>query len=178
MRSKKAICTIAILFLSFLSYGQEAGIRINPPPGEYREDLVVTLEGSPGYSVLYGFGEEPGINNGYPGADDLQVPYSSPLLLSALAGEEREYRIRGALYKEGLFVERIEAVYIIDKAAPAPPKVDVPEGNYQTSLELTLTGDGKSQIVYSLGGAKSTPQGVWRGEKFPFPWANPPSSTT
>jgi len=154
MKSKKNLLLLFLYVILFPGWSQEGGMGIYPAPGEYRDDLMVSLYSDNGSPLLYSF--DSGVSP--------SLPYTVPLLLSALPGESREYRITASSVKEGVPDKTTTFRYIIDKSPPDNPRLNLPSGTYEDSLNLYFTNVGDDQIVYSIGGARSLPQTVWRGE--------------
>lgn len=154
MKSKKNVLWLLLLGFLFPAWSQEGEIKIFPSPGEYRDDVMVSLSSDTGSPILYSFDS----------AGPPSLPYSVPLLLSALPGESREYRITASLVKEGVPVNSTTFRYIVDKSPPDHPRLNISSGTYEDTLNLYFTNVGEAQIVYSIGGSSSLPQTVWRGE--------------
>ncbi len=144
-----------ILFSSMFLSAQDGNLRINPEPGTFLQNQIVSLYCDDGYKILYSFGNNSG---------DPDIPYTEPFLLSALPSEERTYSLRVAILKDDMILQRIEYDYLIDRKPPKPPFINIPEGIYTRTVEVNLEAHSESQIVYSLGGSETSPLQVWRGE--------------
>ena len=156
MKIRKVLLFViaSILFLFSLS-SQEGELVVKPESGTYTWNQVVSISCDDGYKILYSFE-----NN----TSDPDIPYTEPLLLSALPSEERVYRLIVALMREDSVVQRQEYEYKIDRQAPRPPFINIPEGVYNHPVTVSLESQSEAQVVYSLGGSETSPLRVWRGE--------------
>ena len=95
-------------------------MRLSLEPGLYNRDQVLQVSGrDPALALRYAFFNR--------GAWGTWLPCREPLALSALPGEEREYRLKVAAFPAGPQgldpLEERELAVRIDRRAPAPPVV-------------------------------------------------------
>ncbi len=141
-----------LLFCSVIGlHGQS--VQLSHPPGEYKHSVLLEMETDLDEQLYYRFSD----NTHF-------VPYSFPLHLSALSGEERNYRIEVSDSPVPEDTKKLEVFeYRIDKRIPEAPEIEPKEGVYSGSVKLSFRS-GKDAIFFSLSDSASSTPRLWRGE--------------
>lgn len=157
MRFVKGILTFIVILFSIAGPGFAADeqIAVSVSPGSYGDDQRVYLSTSiENGEIYYSFIQETNLE---------PIKYVVPFTLSALTGELRTYRLHAELKSEGDIVFRQEYEYIIDKQKPELPKLNLPEGQYDTNIELTFTKAKGEDIYFSFNAPISGNSILWDG---------------
>ncbi len=186
MSMQKQIVSALVFFLSILPgiplFCQESEVlALSHPAGSYREDIPLsilpTVEGVRVYFSFVSGGDEPEKGDGS------WILYREPLMLSALPGEERFYLLRVRAVEnqfswetvrgspaddsEGLIITEYNLPFLIDKRPPRSPRISIPSGEYNESLELLF--DGEDQIHYAVNQDIFQSAVLWDGNPVHLP---------
>jgi len=149
MRKKCTTAWFLVLLCSFVVHAEKPGvqnlIQVSTPSGTYAKDQTLAFTYPSGDQLEYAF---------LLGQSEVYVPYVSPIALSALKGEEREYRIKARLKSNGSLTAERELSYVIDKKPPLPPQlvhqpVIYSSGIYPSPLHISFQPTDES-ILYSV----------------------------
>jgi len=147
-----------LLLLAFLPSrlgAQDVGFVADPPSGTYAGETVLHLSAS-GSPVRYAFRTTSGGWGPW-------IPYREPILLSAVAGEERSYSI---LVTAG--TERRELRYRIDRRPPSLPVPDPLPGRLFRRVELSFHPAASQRVIWAMEGPSAPQGGVWDGKPIPL----------
>ena len=152
--SYRSILIILIILSSAASGSVFAESNINYESGVYSDNIFVTVNDFNNVNeIYYSFGDN---------SNDTETPYQGGLLLSALPGEEREYRLNlkidGTLYSYK---------YIIDKRPPEAPVSDYISD--ESGSGYVFETEKNAEIFYGYGDYKSDTVYKWSGEKVKIP---------
>ena len=117
-------------------------------PGTYPKDLVLEMQAMGGERLSYSFGESAQF-----------APFTFPVELTALDGEEREYTLHVREENGAGSGDVFSYTYIIDKRPPAAPVLDTAPGLYEHGISVKFE-NSKDTIMYSLNGSAFSP---WQG---------------
>lgn len=150
------VLLLSLLLLFVPSYPAQAQTIVpSVEPGVYGSDLVLTF----GFPAVGGELEYRFLH----GESSPYVPYTFPLHLTALEGEERRYRIGVRGLMDGTIGAEATFDYVIDKRLPAPPDVTVPPGSYEGQISVELQAPPDATTYYALAG-ETREWRRWTGE--------------
>jgi len=131
-------------------------LLITPPSGSYNRDLTFRVEAlAEGLNVRYSFRRSEGWGP--------EIPYKEPLVLMALAGEERSYRLKVSAAKDGRLLEEQELSYRIDKKSPLAPEFEVVEDRTPEEISLRFIASPGDRLTYAVNKPLSEAGVAWDG---------------
>jgi hypothetical protein len=152
---------LALLLVCTVSADEEVYFSISHSSGNYSSDQLVSITPVDGsVDIQYLFLQSRSQN---------KVPYTVPLHLSALPGENRTYDLTVFAEKNGVVVDEKNYTFIIAKSFPGPPEVTPPPGVFHEQFEITFKKRPGRTIIYSFD-APPTKEGLeWNGLPLSFP---------
>lgn len=125
---------ILFLFLFGGSFSAQQMTITSPPPGTYADEII--LQNVSGSELVARFLDH-----------DLEpFDFSEPILLSALPGQEKSYRIQLESQSQGLIRDLGVFEYLIDRKPPLSPRIQPYPGLYRSPLALEIQGEGRLEI--------------------------------
>ncbi|MBN2440745.1 MAG: chitobiase/beta-hexosaminidase C-terminal domain-containing protein [Spirochaetales bacterium] len=135
-------------------------IGFSNPPGFYNENLSLVLRtSSPDNHLFYQFIND----NGDPGP---WIPFVDSIELTAVPGEEADYRLNLRAYENQTLKKEETLYYSIDKKRPFPPLLSLPQGEYQDDIVLTFFNKEDGKIMYSINNLILEGGNTWNGTHF------------
>jgi hypothetical protein len=147
-----------------LAQGSSAAARsssllVSPVSGVYAEDQVLSAEtAEPRLTLRYSFRDTSG-------AEGPWIPFRGPIALTAVPGEQREYRVILKADSDGVEQERRELAIRIDKRIPPPPRVLPEPGTYWDPFSLRLEARQGDAVFYSIQGDVVRAPLKWTGSE-------------
>ena len=119
---------------------------ITPVSGVYAEDQLLAAEPvQPQVTLRYSFRDTTG-------AEGPWIPFRGPLSLTAVPGEQREYRVIVRADSEAGELERRELSFRIDKRTPPAPRVLPEPGTYWDPVAVRFDAQPGNTVFYSIQG--------------------------
>jgi hypothetical protein len=130
---------------------------LSPVSGVYAEDQQLTAEPvQPQVTLRYSFRDSSG-------AEGPWIPFRGPLSLTAVPGEQREYRVIVRADSETGELERRELSFLIDKRMPLPPRVLPEQGTYWDPISVRFEITHGDTVFYSVQGDVVRAPRQWDG---------------
>ncbi|MGA2640562.1 MAG: chitobiase/beta-hexosaminidase C-terminal domain-containing protein, partial [Spirochaetia bacterium] len=135
---------------------------VSPVSGVYAEDQLLTVEPvQPRVTLRYSFRDSTG-------AEGPWIPFRGPLALTAVPGEQREYRVIVRADSETSELERRELSFRIDKRTPPPPRVLPEPGTYWDPISIRFEMPSGTSVFYSIQGDVVRGPRQWDGSDIPI----------
>ncbi len=156
---KRIAHSLLILLLFPVILSAQSGLDLSHPPGSYNKDILLRIEpGDSRVNIYYSFDGE---------QIDTRIPYTFPLYLSSIPGEERRYTITVWAEADGAIIEQSSLEYILDKRVPDKPVLSKPGGVYPDDIILQFNQPSDDEeIIYSLNTPIARAGKVWNGDPF------------
>ena len=152
-------CKFNVLFFltlsALVSFAQQ-NIFFSHVSGIYAQDVLLNVEPlEPAVELYYSFKSD---KNWGP-----ELRYREPLLLEALPGEEREYKVKIIGKKDARVLEERSLEYRIDKRKPRAPVVQVLDEDLPEEVVLSFVDRPGERVVYAINDSSIERGQVWDG---------------
>ncbi len=149
----KKLIFISAIFFTGIVYIFSSNLNISHMPGVFNQNIILELSNTTGENIFYSFKES---------ADSAIVKYSVPIILSAIPGERRVYKLDVFMNKEGEQTLLKTLVYTIDKTIPLQPEVNRSEGVFNEDISISFN-NSDSSIFYTIADDTSNRYIKWNG---------------
>ncbi len=141
-KNKSAILALLYFLIPLLIYAQASdALSIEPEPGIYNQNIIIRLNTESVEDVLYGFDN---------GEETEFLPFPGGVILSALPGEERDYRIVLNYDNKTLTFD-----YKIDRKVPGKPEIRV-ENDFETGQKkIYFKSEAGCETFYGFDNIKN-----------------------